>query len=98
MPPKVAERFGDTLLDIVDSARREDDGYRPPRAPDEAQKALLKRMQDKVAGVASELGLANEIVASKKELAAAIMQDDRDSRVFRDWRRELVGEELLALL
>ncbi len=98
MPPRVAERFGETLLEIVSRSEKDDNAYRPPEAPDEAQKALLKKMQKIVAGVARELGLANEIVASKKELSAAIMQNDRKSRVFRDWRRELVGEELLALL
>ncbi len=98
MPPKVADRFADALLDIIAGSGKDDNGYRPPSAPDESQKALLKRMQDIVAGVAKELGLANEIVASKKELSAAIMQNERNSRVFRDWRRELVGEELLGLL
>jgi ribonuclease D len=38
------------------------------------------------------------VVASRKELSAVIVSDDRNSRVFRDWRRELVGNELLALL
>ena len=98
MPPRVAQRLGDELLAIVADSETDDVGYRPPAAPDEAQKALLKRMQRIVADMAEELGLAAEIVASKKELSAAIMGNDLESRVFRDWRRELVGEELLALL
>lgn len=98
IPPRVAERLGDELLALVAQSEQGDQDYRPPAAPDETQKALLKRMQGIVARTAKELGLAAEIVASKKELAAAIMQNDRESRVFRDWRRDLVGEELLALL
>ena len=98
MPAGLADRSGGEILDLVERSAAEDSDYRPPAAPDEAQKALLKRMQSIVAGVARELGLANEVVASRRELSAAIIGDDRSSRVFHDWRRELVGEDLLALL
>jgi ribonuclease D len=98
MPARFADRNGGAILDLVEQSAAEESDYRPPGAPDEAQKALLKRMQAIVARVARELGLANEVVASRKELSAVIVSDDRNSRVFRDWRRELVGNELLALL
>jgi ribonuclease D len=98
MPGGLADRSGDEILALVERSAAEDSDYRPPAAPDEAQKALLKRMQSIVAGVARELGLANEVVASRKELSAAIIRSDTSSRVFRDWRRELVGDDLLALL
>ena len=98
MPPRVAQRSGKELLALVERSGQEETAYRPPPAPDEAQKALLKEMQAVVVSVAGELGLANEVVASRKELSAVIIRNDRDSRVFRDWRRELIGEQLLALL
>jgi len=98
MPARFADRNGGAILDLVEQSAAEESDYRPPGAPDEAQKALLKRMQAIVARVARELGLANEVVASRKELSAVIVSNDRTSRVFRDWRRELVGDELLALL
>ena len=98
MPPRVAQRSGSELLALVERSGREETAYRPPPAPDEAQKALLKKMQAIVASVAGDLGLANEVVASRKELSAVIIRNDRDSRVFQDWRRELIGDELLALL
>lgn len=98
MPTRVAQRSGAELLALIERSGKEETAYRPPPAPDEAQKALLKKMQAVVANVAGDLGLANEVVASRKELSAVITRNDRDSRVFRDWRRELIGDELLALL
>jgi ribonuclease D len=57
----------------------------------------MREMQRRVSACADELGIANEIIAPRKELAAALT-GARDSRVFRGWRRDLVGEKLLALL
>jgi ribonuclease D len=71
--------------------------YRPPVRPDEAQKDLLKLLQQRIAGCAEELGLAAEIIAPKKELSAAVT-GDRSGRVFKGWRAELIGNELLELL
>jgi ribonuclease D len=55
-------------------------------------------MQATVAQCADDLGLSAEIIAPRKELSAVILNGKTDSRVFRGWRRELVGERLLALL
>lgn len=98
MPPRLAERHGKTIVGLVQQSERDDGGYRPPTAPDEAQKAVLRQMQDTVAEAARSLGLASEIVASKKELSAAVLNDDRSGRVFTAWRRDLVGGALLAML
>ena len=72
-------------------------GYRPPPRPDEKQKATLREMQRVVSARADDLGLATELVAPRKELAAAML-GDRDLRVFSGWRRAVVGETLLGLL
>ena len=98
MPPRLAERHGKTIVGLIQRSERDDGGYRPPKAPDEGQKAILQQMQHTVAEAAQSLGLASEIVASKKELSAAVLNDDRSGRVFTAWRRELVGGELLAML
>jgi len=98
MPPKVASRAGKELVDAVDASRSDENGYQPPRPPDEAQKALLKEMQSQVADCAKDLDIAAETVASKRELSSVIISGARDSRVFQGWRRHLIGEELLKLL
>jgi hypothetical protein len=46
----------------------------------------------------TDLGLAAETVASRKELSAVIIDGIRDSRVFSGWRHQIVGERLLQLL
>jgi ribonuclease D len=97
LPGKVVQRSGDRLLDIIAKSGKDKD-YRPPSAPSEEQKRLLKSMQKIVAECADGLALSAEIIAPRKELSAAIMAGRTDSRVFSGWRRELVGEKLLALL
>ena len=91
------ERAGDRLIRIIANAGNDRD-YRPPSAPSEEQKRLLKSMQAMVARCADDLGLSAEIIAPRKELTAVSLHGKTDSRVFTGWRRELVGERLLALL
>lgn len=98
MPAKLASRAGKDIIDIVAAARQDDNGYQPPRPPDEQQKALLREMQSRVAECAKGLDLAAETVASKRELSAVIIGGNRESRVFNGWRRDLIGDELLGLL
>mgnify|MGYP001820834875 CR=1 FL=1 len=98
VPPKLVNRVGRQLLELIAASAQDDGGYNPPRPPDEEQKTLLKDMQSRVAACAKELDIAAETVASKRELAAVIISGNRNSRVFSGWRAELIGNELLALL
>jgi ribonuclease D len=94
---RTIERTGDELLKILRAGAARKNTYEPPPRPDERQKKAMREMQRRVSACADELGIANEIIAPRKELAAALT-GARDSRVFRGWRRDLVGEKLLALL
>lgn len=98
LPSGLVKRSGQRLIDVVAESAADDHNHRPPSAPNEEQKALLKKMQAHVANCAEALGLSAEIIAPKKELSAVIIGGDRDSRVFSGWRRELVGKDLLQLL
>ena len=98
LPGKLADRAGGKLLAIVAQSADDDHDYRPPAAPNDRQKKLLKTMQTAVANCARELGISPELIAPRKELSAAILMGTTDSRVFRGWRRELIGEQLLGLL
>jgi ribonuclease D len=98
IPPKIVNRAGKQLIDAVGASTTSENGYEPPRPPDEAQKALLKEMQSQVAECAKDLEIAAETVASKRELSSVIISGNRDTRVFNGWRRELIGERLLQLL
>ena len=95
---KLANRAGEVLLREVRASETDENGYEPPRPPDEAQKALLKEMQARVAACAAELDLAAETIASKRELSSVIISGSRESRVFTGWRSELIGNDLLTLL
>ena len=97
-PRKLIKRVGRELLKAVAASADHSDDYRPPRAPNEGQKALLKEMQARVAACAEELGIAAETVASKRELSAVVISGSRKSRVFDGWRAELIGNELLNLI
>ncbi len=90
-------RAADELLEILATAQNGTDGYEPPPRPDAQQKALLGNMQQAVAACAEELGIATEVVAAKKDLSAALA-GSRAPRVFRGWRRELIGDDLLDML
>ena len=98
LPEKLVKRAGNELLAAVASSGGDNHDYRPPPAPNEHQKKLLKTMQATVANCARELGISAELIAPRKELSAAILSGNTDSRVFRGWRRELIGERLLRLL
>lgn len=98
LPAKLASRAGEDFLAVVAQSADDSHDYRPPPLPNEQQKKLLKTMQAAVARCAGELDISPELIAPRKELAAAILFGDTDSRVFQGWRRPLIGEQLLALL
>ena len=98
MSPKPLSRIGKELLRAVEESTADEHDHSPPRPPGEAQKALLKEMQARIAQCAEDLGLAAETIASKRELAAVVVSGKPDSRVFSGWRREIIGDDLLNLL
>lgn len=98
MPAGLIRRSGEKILAAVIASSEGENNYRPPTAPDEDQKAILKSAQKQVAECAADLGLAAETVASKRDLSAVIMGGDRTSKVLNGWRRELVGDQLLEKL
>lgn len=97
LPESTIRRAGDQLLTIIADATHDVTGYRPPARPEEAQKAILKKLQQTITACAEDLGIASELVAPKKELSAAML-GDRESRVFNGWRRDVVGDALMELL
>lgn len=99
LPAGVVRRVGEELLEILAEAKEDAAGnpaaFAAPARLDDQEKKLLKPMQATVAAAGKELHLLPEIIASKRELTAAL-HGERDLRVFRGWRREMVGEKLLA--
>ncbi len=98
MAERTAKRASPAILSAINDARSDNNkDYQAPARPDESQRALLKELQQKIADCATELGVASEIIAPKKELSAAT-SGDLSGRVFRGWRAELIGNHLLELV
>lgn len=97
LPERTVARAGEQLLEAVTAGQSDAGNYQPPSRPDEREKSLLKKLQNAVAECAADLGINAETLAPRKELAAAV-SGVRESRVFRGWRRDLLGTRLLTLL
>lgn len=97
LPAATAKRHGQELLAILDGAESGPDHYEPPAPPDSREKALLKAMQSRVSAIADDLNVAAEVIAPRKELAA-IINGERQSRLFTGWRRDCVADDLLNIL
>ena len=97
LQPGIVRRAAPELLAVLADSRIDAEDTGPHSRPDERQRALLAEMQAGVAARAGQLNLLPEVVASKKELSAALA-GERNLRVFRGWRRELIGDALLEML
>lgn len=95
--------------DLLEAVRRGEElppleraqDVRPPSSePDDAP--LVALSEALVRARAREAGLAYELLAARADLQAIVAAgrngEEADVRTLRGWRRELVGEELLALL
>ena len=60
------------------------------------EKALSKPMGKLVRATAEKLGIAPEVLASKRDINAIIRGTD-NARALQGWRLDIIGEELLAL-
>lgn len=98
LAPGLIRRSGKELLRIIKESVSSSSSYRPPSAPTENEKTVLKRLQAAVTACADSLGLATETIAPKKDLVSLVSGGDGEPRVLRGWRRQVIGEQLLGLL
>lgn len=93
-----ARAAGDVLAAIAAAgddavARATEELARPGPEQLRRQKSLQKRLT----AIAGELGIQSEVLATRRELAA-LARGARELPVLSGWRREVVGEPLLAVL
>lgn len=99
MPPAIAKNCGAQILALIEATAA---SY-PPVArerrerPDPEQLARVKRLGAVLKDVAAELTLSPEILATRRDLER-LAQGERDVPVLTGWRREHVGERLIAAL
>jgi ribonuclease D len=99
VPPGTATRAADELLAAVAAAlpagaRRDVDGAGRP-GPEQLR--LQKLLQKRLGEIAAELAIQPEVLATRRELVA-LARGERDVPALRGWRREIVGERLLAAM
>jgi ribonuclease D len=99
MPLGLVKRRGAELLACIEAAAIDD----PPPAlpgrakPDPLKMALVKKLAGIAQSVAAELGLAPEVLATRRDFEQ-LAEGARDGSVLRGWRRPILGDKLLAAL
>ncbi|WP_293368696.1 ribonuclease D [Nevskia sp.] len=100
LPPKTLERHGAALTALVTEARTSIAPALTLDEPlDDAQKALLKRLQDGLRGIADALGVPASLIAPRADLELLVrVGASADAAVLSGWRRDVAGEALLSIL
>jgi ribonuclease D len=98
-PPGVLKHCGGELLECIQAAAVPDPA--PPintrQRPDPSKTALVKKLGVLNQTLAADLGLSPEVLATRRDLEL-LVDGRRDVGVLRGWRREVVGNRMLAAL
>jgi ribonuclease D len=99
MPAGLVKRRGAQLLALIaDAEVPEPPPPLPGRSrPDPVKAALLKILSGITQSVATELQLAPEVLATRRDLEQ-LADGAREGAVLRGWRQSILGERLLAAL
>jgi ribonuclease D len=65
--------------------------------PDPVKTALLKKLGVLNQSIAADVGLSPEVLATRRDLEQ-LVEGRRDIGMLRGWRREVVGNRMLAAL
>ena len=99
LPAGLLKHCGAELLDCIRSA----DVPEPPppintrMRPDPLKTALVKKLGAVNQTIAADLGLSPEVLATRRDLEL-LADGRRDVSVLRGWRRDVIGERLLAAI
>ena len=100
LPRGLVKRRADALVGVVSEADRDfaEGRLLPPpiRERDPARQALMRELRQKVTERAAQLGIAAEVLGSRRDLAA-LLDNDNDCRLTAGWRKDIIGADLLAL-
>jgi ribonuclease D len=98
LPPTVARRHGDTLLALL---REATDTEAPEQSPmtrlDPGQDRLARKLMARVRELAEQHKISAPLLGTRKDIEA-LVRGRRDLPLLQGWRRELAGEELLAMV
>lgn len=98
LAPALAKHAADELLALLAAAAPDEgSGYETPNRLTPEQKATMGRLQAALQAVATAQGISPEVLATRRDLTA-LLRGSRNAPPLRGWRREVVGEALLAAL
>jgi ribonuclease D len=105
LPQQTLHRRAREVLDAIAAAKDDEPPTGGPRPPqrEAAEAPVVSLAQALVRHRSRESRIATELIATQSELAAIVSavrggEQPEDIRVLRGWRRELVGNELCALV
>jgi ribonuclease D len=99
MQESVVRKCGEELLELVRAAGIADPPPPLPRRerPDPALLATAKRLAEIAAGIAGELEIGPEVLATRRELEK-LAAGRQDVSLLRGWRADVIGKKLLSAL
>lgn len=99
MQESVLRKCGEELLTLVSEAGLPDPPPPLPRRerPDPTFVALVKKLADLSGEIAKQLEISPEVLATRRELEK-LAGGKRDISLLRGWRKDIVGEQLVAAL
>jgi ribonuclease D len=99
MPANFVKHCGEEIEALIADAGLPRDLPPPPRRerPDPVVTARVKHLAGIVNGAARELGIATELLATRRDLER-LAGGAQDGPLLRGWRRSAIGERLLAAL
>jgi ribonuclease D len=101
LEPGLIKRHGDTLLELIATARTEPPEHWPSPSPrlqlSPEQEALVEAMLAVVRLRGSQKGVSPQTLASRKDLER-LVAGDPDIPLLQGWRAALAGQEVQALL
>jgi ribonuclease D len=99
MPQGLIRNQGERLLNVITDANKAlasgTVSYQQIFPDRDKDKALLKKLSAIVRAEAEKLGIANEVLGSKRDIQALI-RGEGNSRITNGWRNALIGEAMLA--
>jgi ribonuclease D len=99
LPPGVVRKRGDELMSLIERGKldavNEPEAFTPPR-PDPRQLALVTKLMGFTRAEAEQLKISPETLATRRDLEQLVFAG-RAERLLQGWRREVIGERLVAL-
>ena len=98
LAPATLRKRGEELLSLIAQGRElaanEPEAFAPPK-PDPQKLALVTKLMNFVRTQSSELRISPELLATRRDIEQLVFSA-RPDRLARGWRRDIIGERLLA--